>query len=183
MKRLFFTFCFVAIALAVSAQSGHDLKDDGLHGAVKRVDAVMYEAHYDLSDRLDRTKLIENLGSFFKDEVEQIQLRKEAISKAVGDIDLEVQKSIENLSKHTGTQYQELTDATSKQHLEFMKAIEAQQKALNQKLEETSLIVEELKKLVDVKDSMNKVADATIAQSEKLDQLLKLEESIRAVAT
>ncbi len=135
-----------------------------------------------LSDHLDRTKLIENLGSFFKDEVEQIQLRKEAISKAVGDIDLEVQKSIENLSKHTGTQYQELTDATSKQHLEFMKAIEAQQKALNQKLEETSLIVEELRKLVDVKDSMNRVADATAAQSEKLDQLLKLEESIRAVA-
>ena len=47
-----------------------------------------------LSDHLDRTKLIENLGEFFKSEVEQIQLRKEAIYKAVGDIDLEVQKSI-----------------------------------------------------------------------------------------
>lgn len=61
MKRLFFTFCFVAIALAVSAQSGHDLKDDGLHGAVKRVDAVMYEAHYDLSDRLERGDQMEHL--------------------------------------------------------------------------------------------------------------------------
>lgn len=136
-----------------------------------------------LSDHLDRTKLIENLGEFFKSEVEQIQLRKEAISKAVGDIDLEVQKSIEGLSKHTGKQYEELTDATSKQHLEFMKAIDAQQEALNKKLEETSLIIDELKNLVDVKESMNKVADATTAQSEKLDQLLKLEESIRAMAT
>lgn len=136
-----------------------------------------------LSDHLDRTKLIENLGAFFKDEVQQIQLRKEAISKAVGDIDLEVQKSIEGLSKHTGQQYQALTDATSTQHLEFMKAIEAQQKALNKKLEETSLLVEELKNLKDVKESMGRVADATIAQSEKLDQLLKLEESIRALAS
>lgn len=135
-----------------------------------------------LSDHLDRTKLIENLGEFFKSEVEQIQLRKEAISKAVGDIDLEVQKSIEGLSKHTGKQYEELTGATSKQHLEFMKAIDAQQEALNKKLEETSLIIDELKNLVDVKESMNKVADATTAQSEKLDQLLKLEESIRAMA-
>lgn len=135
-----------------------------------------------LSDHLDRTKLIENLGEFFKSEVEQIQLRKEAISKAVGDIDLEVQKSIEGLSKHTGKQYEELTGATSKQHLEFMKAIGAQQEALNKKLEETSLIIDELKNLVDVKESMNKVADATTAQSEKLDQLLKLEESIRAMA-
>ena len=64
-----------------------------------------------------------------------------------------------------------------------MKAIDAQQEALNKKLKETSLIIDELKNLVDVKDSMNKVADATTAQSEKLDQLLKLEESIRAVAT
>lgn len=135
-----------------------------------------------LSDHLDRTKLIENLGEFFKSEVEQIQLRKEAISKAVGDIDLEVQKSIEGLSKHTGKQYEELTGATSKQHLEFMKAIDAQQEALNKKLEETSLIIDDLKNLVDVKESMNKVADATTAQSEKLDQLLKLEESIRAMA-
>lgn len=136
-----------------------------------------------LSDHLDRTKLIENLGEFFRDEVQQIQLRKEAISKAVGDIDLEVQKSIESLSSHTGKQYQALTDATSTQHLEFMKAIEAQQKALNKKLEETSVLVEELKNLKDVKESMGRVADATIAQSQKLDQLLKLEESIRALAS
>ena len=44
------------------------------------------------------------------------------------------------------------------------------------------MIIDELKNLVDVKESMNKVADATTAQSEKLDQLLKLEESIRAMA-
>lgn len=136
-----------------------------------------------LSDHLDRTKLIENLGEFFKSEVEQISLRKEAISRAVGDIDLEVQKSFESLSKHTGDQYDELTRATSNQHLEFMKAIDAQQKALNKKLEETSLIVEELKNLVDVKESMTKVADAAVSQSEKMDELLKLEESIRAIAT
>ena len=136
-----------------------------------------------LSDHLDRTKLIENLGEFFRDEVQQIQLRKEAISKAVGDIDLEVQKSIESLSSHTGKQYKALTDATSTQHLEFMKAIDAQQKALNKKLEETSVLVEELKNLKDVKESMGRVADATFAQSQKLDQLLKLEESIRALAS
>jgi hypothetical protein len=135
-----------------------------------------------LSDHLDRTKLIENLGTFFKDEVLQIQVRKEAIAKAVGDIDLEVQKSLEGLSKHTGQQYEALTTATSTQHLEFMKAIEAQQKALNKKLEETSLLVEEMKNLKDVKESMGRVADATIEQNEKLNHLLKLEESIRDLA-
>lgn len=136
-----------------------------------------------LNDHLDRTKLIENLGEFFKSEVEQIQLRKEAVSKAIGDIDLEVQKSMESLSKHTCDQYQKLTAATSTQHLEFMKAIESQQAALNRKLEETSLIIDELKNLSDVKDGINKVAEATSAQSAKMDELLKFEKSIRSIAT
>lgn len=145
---------------------------------IARVDSL----NTDLNNHLDRTKLIENLGDFFKSEVEQIQLRKDAISKAVGDIDLEVQKSIEGLSKHTKTQYEELTNATAKQHLEFMKAIEAQQISLTQKLKETSQIIEELKSLASVKDSIDKIADAALVQNAKMDELLKLEESIRAIA-
>lgn len=136
-----------------------------------------------LADHLDRTKLIENMASFFQDEVEQISVRKSAISKAVEDIDLEVQKSIESLSKHTGNQYQALTDSTAKQHLEFMKAVEAQQKALNNKLEETSVIVDELKNLVAVKDSLNTMVQATTIQNEKIDKLLSLEDGIKSLVS
>ena len=136
-----------------------------------------------LVDHLDRTKLIENMASFFQDEVEQISVRKSAISKAVEDIDLEVQKSIESLSKHTGNQYQALTDSTAKQHLEFMKAVEAQQKALNNKLEETSIIVDELKNLVAVKDSLNTMVQATTIQNEKIDKLLSLEDGIKSLVS
>ena len=136
-----------------------------------------------LADHLDRTRLIENMASFFQDEVEQISVRKYAISKAVEDIDLEVQKSIEGLSKHTGNQYQALTDSTAKQHLEFMKAVEAQQKALNSKLEETSVIVDELKNLVAVKDSLNTMVQATTIQNEKIDKLLSLEDGINSLVS
>lgn len=92
-----------------------------------------------LNDHLDRTKMIENMAQFFRDEIVQISQRKDDISRAVGDIDLEIQKSIESLSNHTSTQYQKLIDHTATQHLEFLKAVEAQQKALNSKLEETSV--------------------------------------------
>ena len=134
-----------------------------------------------LSDHLDRTKLIENMAHFFQDEIQQITYRKSAISKAVEDIDLEVQKSLEGLSKHTGQQYQALTDSTSKQHLEFMKAVEEQQKALNHKLEETSIIVDELKNLVGVKESLNKMVEVATVQNEKMDKLLAFEESINSL--
>ena len=51
----------MTLALTASAQSGHDLQDDGLHGAVKRVDAVMYEARYDFNDNLERGDQLEHL--------------------------------------------------------------------------------------------------------------------------
>lgn len=53
----------VAAAMSVTAwgQSGHDLQDDELHGAVKRVDAVMYEAQYDAEDNLAKGDQLEHL--------------------------------------------------------------------------------------------------------------------------
>ena len=136
-----------------------------------------------LSEHLDRTKLIENMARFFQDEIQQIAMRKAAISKVVEDIDLEVQKSIEGLSKHTGQQYQILTDSTAKHHLEFMKAVDEQQKALNSKLEETSIIIDELKNLADVKDSLGKIVEASSIQNEKIDKLLALEDSIKSLVS
>lgn len=52
---------FLAFATVAGAQSGHDLQDDGLHGAVKRVDAVMFEARYDFNDNLERGDQLEHL--------------------------------------------------------------------------------------------------------------------------
>ena len=61
MKNILAAMVFAALGLTVSAQSGHDLKDDGLHGMVKRVDAIMYEARYDLYDNLERGDQMEHL--------------------------------------------------------------------------------------------------------------------------
>ncbi len=52
---------FVAASFAANAQSGHDLQDDDLHGAVKRVDSKMYEASYDLQDSLVSGDQLEHL--------------------------------------------------------------------------------------------------------------------------
>ena len=50
-----------ASALTATAQSGRDLKDDELHGDVKRVDAKMYESSYDLHDSLVNGEQLEHL--------------------------------------------------------------------------------------------------------------------------
>lgn len=61
MKKILMATLSVAIATMAGAQSGHDLEDDGLHGTVKRVDAVMYEARYDFNDNLERGDQMEHL--------------------------------------------------------------------------------------------------------------------------
>lgn len=61
IKTLLATVAIALISLTANAQSGHDLQDDGLRGAVKKVDAVMYEAMYDQNDNVARGDQLEHL--------------------------------------------------------------------------------------------------------------------------
>lgn len=61
LALLVFGLCRVTLA-----QTGRDLQDDELHGAVKRVDAVMFEAHYNLNDQLERGEQLEHLVTEYK---------------------------------------------------------------------------------------------------------------------
>ena len=125
-----------------------------------------------LANHYDRTKLIENMGKFFMDEVQQIEQRKAVISQSVGKIDWSMQQALEELSKHTHDQYVALTNATAKEHNEFLKAVEEQQQALSIKLTETTQVIGELRNLVDVKESMAQLVSQSSRQSEQMSELL-----------
>ena len=66
MKKNLMMWLLVGMAVSAAAQSGRDLQDDELHGAVKRVDAVMYEVHYDLNDNLENGEQLEHLVTVYK---------------------------------------------------------------------------------------------------------------------
>lgn len=124
-----------------------------------------------LSEHYDRTMLIENMGKFFMDEVKQIEVRKSLITQAVTDIDSNLHRAFDGLKEHAADEYTEFQNATTEQHSLFLKAIETQQEALSKKLEETSQIVEELHNLVDVKESMSSLLNATKNQADQLADL------------
>lgn len=133
-----------------------------------------------LTDYYNRTLLIENMGKFFKEEVEQIEVRKSLLSQAVTDIDLNLHKALDNLKDHAVDEYTEFQNTTTQQHSLLLKAIDSQQEALSKKLEETSQIVEELHNLVEVKESMANLLSATKTQTE---QLAPLQDILREVVT
>jgi len=61
IKMILAALAVTALAATAAAQTGHDLQDDGLHGSVKRIDAVMYEAKYDYNDNLVQGEQMEHL--------------------------------------------------------------------------------------------------------------------------
>ncbi len=136
-----------------------------------------------LSDHYDRTQLIENMGKFFMSEIQQIEQRKAAISRSVGEIDLTMQRALEELSKHTQEQYNALTTAAAKEHNEFLKAIDEQRGALEMKLAQTTQIVEELKNLVDVKESMGQLVVHGEKHESQLEELLKIKGLLEQISS
>ena len=137
-----------------------------------------------LSNHYERTMLIENMGKFFMDEVQQIELRKAAINRSVGEIDLVMQTALEGLQKHTSEQFVALTSATAKEHHEFLKAVEEQQQVLSTKLTETSQLLEEVKNLVAVKDGIAQLAQQGQRQQDaQLGELQAIKNVISGLAS
>jgi hypothetical protein len=140
-----------------------------------------------LNEKLDknetRAKFIEEMGIFFRKEIDQIDARKSVISKSVGTIDAILQEAFSKLSENTNSAFKELTIAIIKQQdalenvLEkmadnFTEAIKKQQGILQSKLEETSVIVEELKNLTAVRSSMVHLEIGISEQNRKIDTLI-----------
>lgn len=125
-----------------------------------------------LNDKLDaseqRTKAIEEMATFFKSEISQVEQRKEAISKAVGTVDSILEERLRKLADHAGENVEN-----------FYKALDKQQDALQKRLDETQVIVSELKNLSAIKESISKFEKAASEQNRKID---KLAETIKELA-
>lgn len=120
----------------------------------------------ELNEKLDRnenrTKAIEETAEFFKKEIGQIEQRKEAINKAVGEVDSRLEET-----------FRKLTDDANSNMEAFQQALGKQQDALQKKLNETQVIVDELKNLSSIKKSISKFEEATAQQNEKIELLTK----------
>lgn len=106
----------------------------------------------ELNDKLEtadsRTKAIEEMGIFFKNEIEQINVRKTLLSESVGKIDLALNDAINGL-KVSSTEYVgNLKEHLAKIYIDFQDAVAEQQRILAEKLAESSNLLSQFKRLV-----------------------------------
>lgn len=117
-----------------------------------------------LNEKLDkndqRAKAIEDMLRFFKLETAQIEQRKLAISKAVGEVDDKLEEQLRRLGDHASAN----VDI-------FYKALGKQQDALQSKLNETQTLITEIKNLTSIKEGISKFEKATLEQNRKIDNL------------
>lgn len=130
-----------------------------------------------LANKLDtadeRTKAIERMGQFFQSEIEQISARKALLSETVGKIDLNLKNSLDGLQTSSIEHVGKLQTHLNKVYLDFQDAVGEQQKILEQKLSESSLYLEQFKRLETIQGQLDKLlkseefigkADAEIAK-------------------
>lgn len=69
------------------------------------------ELNENLNNHLDRTKAIEDMGVFFKEEITQIEQRKGVINKVVANIDNTLTDSVNDLEEHAFKQIEQYKNA------------------------------------------------------------------------
>ena len=126
-----------------------------------------------INSQMNRTQLIERMGTFFEQEVKDIEQRKAAISQAVGTVDDRLQQTLRSLQENAERSMQDMNQALIQKQNIFNRALDEQQEIFRRKIQENSNVLDELKKL-DV------VASAISNQSEKLDSELESLDALKA---
>ena len=79
------------------------------------------ELNENINNHLDRTKAIEDMGVFFKEEITQIADRKRSLSLTVAEIDKTLSNSFEELKNNSQASINEYKNLTSNNNLELQK--------------------------------------------------------------
>lgn len=108
----------------------------------------------------ERTKVIEDVGVFFKQEVNEIESRKSQIALSVGKVDDYLRQSIENLKESTEKQLVELEKVSVKNH-----------NVLLEKSYEVEKIIQQLEQLPSIMESASRFEKTVTKQNASIDRL------------
>lgn len=125
----------------------------------------------ELNDKLDaaeeRTKTLERMGKFFEAELGEIEQRKANMTAAVGIVDNALQEALIEMQDNVKKQFSELEKSSAEQQL-----------ALENKLKETTVLIDELKNLTAVKSSMERMEKLTDEQNKRMLRIIESIENI-----
>ena len=139
-----------------------------------------------LGETNERTRMIEEMAAFFKQERANLDTMKGLIAKTIGEADEKLHEVAANFKTSSADQFKELTNHTAKQQENFKAAADEQletmktaisgqksyvEKALQERIDTLNKLSTELEQIKPVKESLGKLEAATQEQNKKLDSL------------
>ena len=119
------------------------------------------------------------MANYFMKERANIGVMTGVVARSIGEADAKLQEAAEELKSSVATQYVELTKHFTQQREKFEEVANAQQAALEKRMNELGSLTSELKSLTAVKTSIDNLAKSTESHNKKLD---KLAETITEIA-
>ena len=138
-----------------------------------------------INEYMTRTQAIENMGLFFKQEIEQVKTREQYINEVVANVDDTLRKTFDKLAEETKERISILqnnsvqdSEKLQKYYVEqreaFQKLIETQKEEFSTHSDDLSNLVAETRKLSGIQKSMSELLDVSKTQSTLLEKLTKL---------
>lgn len=110
-----------------------------------------------LGDIEDRTRLSEELGSYFKSEIEYVQDRQGMMRQQMSGLDSVVQDALDNLGTSLAGSISNLTEVFQKQNQQVQALIEEQQESLSKALEDQRVAINN--KIAEINDPFGGLKD------------------------
>lgn len=130
-----------------------------------------------LNQKLDnadaRSRLIEEMATYFKQERANIDTISGIITRSMGDADSALQKSIEVLKENVTKQNDGLVQHMVEQNQRLVRVLDEQQTTLENRAQELGKLVSEMSQLTEVKKTMQNLEKAMVEQNRKLDNLTR----------
>lgn len=110
-----------------------------------------------LGDIEDRTRLSEELGNYFKSEIEYVQDRQGMMRQQMSGLDSVVQEALENLGTSLAGSISNLTEVFQKQNQQVQALIEEQQESLSKALEDQRVAINN--KIAEINDPFGELKE------------------------
>lgn len=135
-----------------------------------------------INEHLNRTKAIEEMGVFFKQEIEQVAKREKYINEVVANIDNTLRKTFDQLLENTKkgvtelqnnsiNEFNSLLNYYKEQKEEFSKKLNEQKEELLTRSKEFTDLIKEIQNLSGTKVAMEELVKSTKEQSCILQKL------------
>lgn len=154
-----------------------------LHNVSDYLTAVN-ELNGNINEHLNRTAAIENMGSFFEREINQVATREQYINEVVANVDNTLRRTFEKLSESTQESIFELRNNSiaefnalqryySEQKDEFANRLQEQREEFVARNAEMIELLKEIRNLGDVKSAMVKLVESSKGQANLLEQMVR----------